>query len=86
MAKLVNKVNGILKKHFPTAILEIESSTDSKKLGGFITWSGFKGKDHVKRQELIWNALTKSLTREEQLKITAIFTLTPDEAFVDVEE
>lgn len=86
MATLINKVNGILKKRFPTAILEIESSTDSKKVGGFITWSGFKGKDHIKRQELLWDALAKSLTREEQLKITAIFTMTPDEAFVDVEE
>jgi hypothetical protein len=83
MSKFVDKVVRILENEFPGALVELKRGASSRRIGGFLTWSGFDGKDHVSRQEILQDALERALTREERSKMTMIFTATPEEVLVE---
>ncbi len=85
MEALMQKINGVLKSAFPDATAELEQAAPADKVGGLLIWAGFEGMEHIKRQNRLWAVLKKGLTRQEQLRITAILTLTPEERTVSQE-
>lgn len=79
MEAFEKRVKTILQKHFPDATVDIETARPSKKVGGLVAWHGFTGIEQIKRQGRLWKVLKRELTAEEQLRITAILTVTPQE-------
>ena len=74
-----NKVSQLLVRSFPDARISIDEAKPSKKLSGIVVWPGFDGLEQVDRQSRLWKVLRSKLSPEEQLKITAILTMTPAE-------
>lgn len=50
-----------------------------EKFSGLVVWKGFEGLDQVDRQRQVWKVLRSQLSRDEQVRITAVLTLTPAE-------
>jgi len=50
-----------------------------RKVGGFLIWDGFSGLEQIERQNRLWGVLRERLSRDDQLRITAILTATPAE-------
>lgn len=40
----------------------------------------FEGKGHMERQDFIWKALRENISDEKLIKVSLIFTYTPEEA------
>ena len=76
------KLTAILAEYFPDASIKVEQTGSNGKFAGMVTWSGFEGLDQVERQRQLWKVLKKTLSPEQQLKITAILTMAPVETFV----
>jgi acid stress-induced BolA-like protein IbaG/YrbA len=85
MAELINKLTDILATAFTGAKIELEPAEPADKVAGFLVWSGFAGMEQLKRQDRLWRVLKKGLSRNEQLQITAILTVTPEEWAVSKE-
>ncbi len=79
MEKLIDKVSGILKAEFPSAVLELEQDAPDGKIGGFLIWRGFYGLEQIKRQRRLTRALRDRLSTSDKARLTMIFTLTPAE-------
>lgn len=79
MEKLNTTLARVLSESFPEAKVKIDRSKPSEKFGGLVVWKGFEGTDQVDRQGRLWKVLRQNLSRDEQLKITAILTMTPAE-------
>lgn len=82
---LMNRLRTILAQEFQGSEPELEIAAPAAKVGGFLIWSGFEGVEQIDRQTQLWDVLRSKLTRPEQLRITAILTLTPDERSVPSE-
>ena len=60
---------------------EIQLETNGAgKVGGYILSETFAGKSQLERQDMVWDFLGKRLTKQKQLKIISLLTLTPAEA------
>jgi len=79
MEAFAKKVKDVLVAEFPKATVDLDVVKPSKKIGGLMVWEGFKGIEQIKRQTKLWKVLRHRLTPEEQLRITAILTVTPQE-------
>ena len=79
MEDFIQKLTALLLAQFPGAQLDIERATPGTKVGGFLIWPGFEGKEQIDRQTNVWDVLRGKLPREEQLRIAAILTMTPQE-------
>ena len=79
MEPLIQQIRQVLAGTFPGAEIDLEQAYPAEKVGGFVVWKGFLSSDHTERQRQIWKALRAGLSREDQLRITAIFAMTPDE-------
>ena len=79
MEAFAKKVKDVLVAEFPKATIDLDVAKPSKKIGGLMVWQGFKGIEQIKRQTRLWKVLRLRLTPEEQLRITAILTVTPQE-------
>jgi acid stress-induced BolA-like protein IbaG/YrbA len=79
MESLNLKLRRVISESFPDAKVKIDRSKPADKFGGLVVWKGFEGADQVARQERLWKILRDQLSRDEQLKITAILTMTPAE-------
>ena len=86
MDSLVNKLEHLLTSRFKDAEVDLERFRQSKKVGGFLIWKGFEGKEQIKRQQAVWKLLRAQLTKVELQRLTAILTLTPAEAVVEQED
>ena len=75
----LERVREVLARRFPGAEFDLELSVPSRKVGGFVIWPGFEGKEQIDRQQLVWQAIRGDLSRDDQLQITAILTVTPNE-------
>ena len=84
MEELIKRLRQLLERVFPGATVELEVAAP-EKVGGFLIWNGFDQVDQVERQRRLWTAIRDELSREDQLRITAILTLTPDERSVPSE-
>ena len=80
----IKRLRQLLERVFPGATVELEVAAP-EKVGGFLIWNGFDQVDQVERQRRLWTAIRGELSREDQLRITAILTLTPDERSVPSE-
>ena len=85
MAELINRLTDILATAFTGAQIELEPVAPAQKVAGFLVWSGFVGMEQLKRQDRLWGVLKKGLSKNEQLQITAILTVTPEEWAVSKE-
>ena len=60
---------------------EIQLDTNGAgKVGGYILSETFSGKSQLERQDMVWDFLGERLTKQKQLKIVSLLTLTPAEA------
>ena len=69
----------VFAKTFEKARFEPHEIPLSEKLGGFLVWEGFAGRGHQERQKLLWDCLRAALSVEDQMHISAIFTVTEAE-------
>jgi hypothetical protein len=84
MEKLVKKVDTVLRRKFDGATTELEMIGD--KVHGLLLWEGFDGADQLDRQRRLWKILEGNFGETARTKISAIFTLTPDEIALIREE
>jgi len=85
MVKLIAKLRELLAGEFGDAEIRLEQAAPAQKVAGFLVWSGFVGMEQLKRQDRLWGVLKKGLSKNEQLQITAILTVTPEEWAVSKE-
>jgi len=77
-------VTELIGRSFPGASVNIEPGDGTGRLAGWITWDGFRGLDHVERQQRLREAIA-DLPMDDQLLLGPILTMTPDEASDDEE-
>jgi hypothetical protein len=78
-ARLKGKIQALLTQNFPNARLMLDESKPLNKVSGMLIWGGFDGMEQIDRQSKLWRVLRSNLSPDEQLKITAILTMTPAE-------
>jgi acid stress-induced BolA-like protein IbaG/YrbA len=80
MAEIVERIRVAIEKGLPGAIIDDMAEVRAGgRVGGAVIWSEFRGIEQIERQEKLWAVLGEALSREEQLQISLIITLTPDE-------
>ena len=79
MEPFIQNLTSLLGEKFPGAKVELEKASGTK-FGGFLIWDGFEGKEQIDRQTELWDVLRDELPRDQQLRISALLTITPDEA------
>ena len=79
MGQIIQKVNAILAEQFPGLVPMFATRKGVKRITGCVIWSGFAGKAQIDRQTLLWNTINAHLTRDEQLSLGTILTMTPQE-------
>ena len=85
MEELMNRLRNLLDAEFPEAKVELEQASPAEKVGGFLIWSGFDGMEQIERQQRLADVIRSKLSRDDQIRITAILTVTPDERSVPTE-
>ncbi len=85
MEELIKRLRKLLEAQFPEAKAELEQAFPAEKVGGFLIWRGFDGMEQIDRQQRLSDVIRSELPREDQLRITAILTVTPDERSVPTE-
>lgn len=78
METFLQTIADLLHNHFPGSEVEMERIGD-ERFSGFLIWDGFAGREQIERQRAVWAMLRQSLSTEEQRKVAAILTLTPEE-------
>ena len=78
MEDILQKLSALLQLHLPQSEIEMEYVRDNK-VSGFLIWEGFAGSEHIERQRMVWNLIRKELSQDEQARIIAVLTLTPEE-------
>ncbi|HTK78213.1 MAG TPA: hypothetical protein VL371_23300 [Gemmataceae bacterium] len=78
MEEFIRQVTDLLRQHFPDSDLEFERA-GPQRIGGLLAWSGFTGVEQIARQRQVWQVLRAGLSPEDQLRISAVLTLTPEE-------
>jgi acid stress-induced BolA-like protein IbaG/YrbA len=79
MEKFIQKLTDLLHAGFPGSDVEIEIAVPGQRVRGLLVWNGFQGLEPIERQDRVWDFLEKQLSRDEQLGITTMLTLTPEE-------
>jgi acid stress-induced BolA-like protein IbaG/YrbA len=85
MEELINQLRNLLEAEFPEAKVELERASPAEKVGGLLIWSGFDGMEQIERQQRLADVIRSKLSRDDQIRITAILTVTPDERSVPTE-
>ncbi len=78
MEDFISELKELLSTHFHDSEIELDA-LGAGRVGGLIAWNGFSGIEQIERQRQLWKFLREKLNREQQLKLSAILTLTPDE-------
>jgi len=78
MEDFIQKLNTLLIANFPGAELELELA-GPRRVGGLMVWDGFIGQEQIDRQKALWQVIRSSLSPEEQLRVSAVLTMTPEE-------
>jgi hypothetical protein len=78
MEDLLQKLNALLRSHFQDCELEVEYVGEGR-VSGFLIWEGFAEYDHIDRQRKVWGVIRQNLSPEEQSRIVAVLTMTPEE-------
>lgn len=86
MEGVIERITKTLLESFPGARVDWDPPEPYSKLSGFLIWEGFEGKEQIKRQDQVWKALRKTLSKEDRRNIGAILTATPYEVTAASEE
>lgn len=78
MEEFIRRLTELLGQHFAQGEIEFEVA-GPRRVGGLLVWDGFIGREQIERQRALWRVLREYLTPEEQLQVSAILTLTPEE-------
>lgn len=78
MEEFIRRLTELLGQHFTLGEVELEIA-GPRRVGGLLVWDGFVGREQIERQRTVWRVLREHLTPEEQLQVSAILTLTPEE-------
>jgi stress-induced morphogen len=81
MEDIKRRLSEVLTQQFPDSELEVVSSS-ADRIGGLLIWKGFEGQEQIERQRTLWNVLRRSLSKDEQLQVASLLTLTPEEMVV----
>jgi hypothetical protein len=84
MDKFVKKLEKLIQSELPGSQFLTEIA--KPRVGGTILWVGFAGKDQVERQGIIRTLIRDHLEADEQLKVSLIVTLTPQEYEIITQE
>ena len=76
--EIKERVREIIEESFTGCQLELDIDSWSRKVSGFLIWSGFEGLDQMDRQDKLWDVLKKRLG-DEAARVSTIFTHTPNE-------
>lgn len=68
-----------LRDFFEGSDPQLEIVEPMEKVGGVLVWQGFEGEAQHKRQAELWGFLRRNLDLLDQMRITAILTVTPAE-------
>ena len=79
MGELIKKIDAILAQNFQGIDVALVTKKGVSRVGGFVIWSGFAGLPQLERQSQLWKVLKANLSREEELKLGTILTVTPQE-------
>ena len=79
MERLKKALEVWLPEQFPGAELVLELGRPGTKLSGILAWNGFKGLEPIDRQTMLSRAIRTHFSREDELRISIIITLTPAE-------
>ena len=80
MESFLDKLKNLLRSEFPGSREDLEwYPPRNRKVGGALIWDGFQGLEPLDRQRRVWTVLREHLSRDDQLRITAVFTFTPAE-------
>jgi hypothetical protein len=85
MEELMQRVRGVLARAFDGAIINLDPASPAEKVGGIVIWDGFEGMEQIERQRLLASKIREGLSPAEQLKVTAILTLTNAETSMPME-
>lgn len=66
-----------LRDFFPGCDPQLEIVEPMEKIGGVLVWQGFEGKPQHQRQAQLWAFLRQDLNLVDQMRVTAILTVTP---------
>ena len=80
MATLMQRLEQALASRFEGAQIELKRYRQKNRVGGSVIWDGFEGQAQIDRQTELRRAIDAGLPPEEQLQVSFILTLTPDEA------
>ena len=81
MEDIRQRLKEVLSQQFPDSELEIVSS-GSDRVGGLLIWKRFEGQEQIERQRSVWSTLRRMLNTDEQLQVSSLLTLTPEEMAV----
>jgi hypothetical protein len=79
MAALEKKLTQALAQRFTGADIKLRQSRPGRRVGGTLVWDGFEGEPQIDRQTQLRRAIDAALPAEEQVQVSFILTLTPDE-------
>lgn len=79
MERLKSALETWLPDQLPGLRLDFNPLRRGSKLSGVVVWQGFDGLEPIDRQNLLWSKLQTHFSREDQLRISLLITLTPAE-------
>lgn len=80
MEKLTQTLRRAFAAAFPGCTPELKAIRPLSKVGGFLIWDGFEGREQIDRQRAVSRVVREALPTDQQSQVTTILTLTPDEA------
>lgn len=86
MDTLKRKLAKALREEFKGAKTDLGVPFEGAKLSGYLIWPGFAEQEQIDRQHHLWKIIRKNLTASELGRVSAIFTVTPDELAIMREE
>ena len=82
MAEVIEHLHDMLEREFPGAQISLDQASPSDRVGGLLVWDGFDQMEQIDRQRLVAKKIRENLPREEQMRVTAILTMTTAETAV----
>ncbi len=79
MGKLLRKLKALLRREFPRSTMELRITVPRYRVGGLFIWDGFVGMAQIDRQVELRRAIDRALPPDDQLEVSFILTVTPDE-------
>lgn len=79
MDPLVEEIEDIFRRELPGSEPALEAFAASTKVGGYLVWNGFSGKEQTERQSSVRRVMRQHLSPEDLVRVSLVLTLTPNE-------